>query len=63
MENFELDIKLTVAEANIVLAALGKLSIEVGLGVFQTIKSQAESQVQAASQAVSLAPSAEEAPE
>lgn len=56
MENFELNIKLTVAEANVVLAALGKVSIEAGLGVFQTIKGQAEAQIQSATQAVAMAP-------
>lgn len=48
MENFEIVLKLTVAEVNIVLAGIGKLPIETGISVFQNVKNQAETQIQSA---------------
>lgn len=42
----EVEIKLTVDDVNIVLAALGKLPLEVSVAVFGKIKAQAESQIQ-----------------
>lgn len=63
MENFELNLKLTVAEAQVVLAGLGKLPLESVVSVWQSIKSQAEAQIQAASQAATLAPAEEPASE
>lgn len=44
----ELDIKLTVEDINLVLAALGKLPLEVSVAVFGKIKAQAESQIKPA---------------
>lgn len=63
MENFELNLKLTVAEAQVVLAGLGKLPLESVVSVWQSIKSQAEAQIQAASQAAVLTPAEEPASE
>lgn len=44
----ELDIKLTVEDINLVLAALGKLPLEVSVAVFGKIKAQAEAQIKPA---------------
>jgi hypothetical protein len=59
MENLELTLKLTVAETQIILAGLGKLPLEAGVSVWMAIKSQAEAQIQAAAQAVTMAPAEE----
>ena len=56
MENLELNLKLTVAEVQVILAGLGKLSLEASVSTWMTIKSQAEAQIQAATQAVAMAP-------
>lgn len=48
MDNFELTLKLTVADAQIILAALGKMPMENVLDVWSKIKGQAESQIAAA---------------
>jgi hypothetical protein len=47
MENLELNLKLTVAEVNIILAGLGKLPLETGIAVYERIKIQAQPQIRA----------------
>jgi len=59
MENFEITLKLSLAEANVVLAGIGKLPIEMGLAVLEKIKSQAELQIQAAQANVMPIPDSE----
>jgi len=59
MENFEITLKLSLAEANVVLSGIGKLPIEMGLAVLEKIKSQAELQIQAAQANVMPIPDSE----
>jgi hypothetical protein len=59
MENFEIVLKLSLAEANVILAGIGKLPIEMGLAVLEKIKSQAELQIQAAQANVMPIPDSE----
>lgn len=59
MENLELNFKFTVAEANIIAAGLGKLPLEVGIGVYEKLKAQAEPQLQVAAPVASEAPAFE----
>lgn len=47
MENLELNLKLTVAEVNVILAGLGKLPLETGIAVYERIKIQAQPQIRA----------------
>jgi len=42
----EITLKLTVDEVNVVLAGLGKLPLEVGVAVYESIKAQAQPQLQ-----------------
>lgn len=44
----ELNLKLTLDDVNVVLAALGKLPLEVSVVAFGKIKAQAEAQIQPA---------------
>lgn len=46
MENHELTIKLTIAQCNVVLAALGEMQIKSGVDTFVAIRAQADAQVQ-----------------
>lgn len=46
----KITLELSVEQVNVVLAALAKLPIEVGLGTFNTVQSQAASQVNQAPQ-------------
>lgn len=41
----EITITLTLDELNVLLAGLGKLPLEVSIGVFGKVKAQAESQI------------------
>lgn len=59
MENFEIVLKFSLAEANVILAGIGKLPIEMGLAVLEKIKSQAELQIQAAQANVMPIPDSE----
>lgn len=63
MDNLELNLKLTVAETQVILAALGKLPLETAVSVWMTIKTQAESQIRDASQAIAMAPAEVDQPE
>ena len=51
MDNLELNLKLTLAEVNILLAGLGKLPLEAGIAVYENVKAQAQPQIQAAEDA------------
>lgn len=42
----ELNIKLTVAQVQLILAGLGKLPLENSIDVWQSVKLQAEAQLQ-----------------
>lgn len=48
MDNIELSLKLTVAETNLILQALGELPLKLGVDVFQKIKDQAAPQLASA---------------
>jgi len=52
----KITLNLTVDEVNVVLAGLGKLPLEAGIAVFESIKTQAQPQIQTAP----AAPAAEE---
>lgn len=54
MENLELNLAITVSEAQVILAALGKLPLETSVSVWMKIKNQAEAQIAMANQAVML---------
>ena len=54
MDNLELNLAITVAETQILLAALGKLPLETSVSVWMKVKNQAEVQIAAANQAVML---------
>lgn len=56
MENLEITLKLKVSDAQIILNGLGKLPLETSVNVWMLIKNQAEVQIQAATQAVTMAP-------
>jgi len=62
MENLELNLKLTVAEVNVILAGLGKLPLETGIAVYERIKIQAQPQIQAAASPVVEAAPTDEQP-
>lgn len=61
MENIELNFTLTVAEANGVLGALGKLPYEQAAGLIAKLQQQAAPQIQAAQAAGQLEPAQEAA--
>jgi hypothetical protein len=42
----KITLNLTVDEVNVVLAGLGKLPLEAGIAVFESIKTQAQPQLQ-----------------
>ena len=44
----EIEFKVTLEEANLILSALGKLPIEQGLSVFNKVQAQGQAQVHAA---------------
>ena len=54
MENLEINLAVTVADAQILLNALGKLPLETSVSVWMKVKNQAEVQIAAANQAVML---------
>jgi len=54
MENLEINLAVTVADAQIILNALGKLPLETSVSVWMKIKNQAEMQIATANQAVML---------
>jgi len=54
MENLEITLKVKVADAQIILNALGKLPLETSVHVWMSIKSQAETQIVMANQTVML---------
>ena len=51
MDNLKINLELTVAEVNILMAGLGKLPLEAGITVYEAIKAQAQPQIQAADDA------------
>jgi hypothetical protein len=60
MENLEINLAVTVADAQILLNALGKLPLETSVSVWMKIKNQAEVQIAAANQAITMAPAEEQ---
>lgn len=48
MNEFEVTLKLTIGDVQILLSGLGKLPMESAIDVWGKVKSQAESQLQAA---------------
>jgi len=60
MENLEINLAVTVADAQILLNALGKLPLETSVSVWMKVKNQAEAQIVAANQAVSFVPEEEQ---
>lgn len=51
MENLKINLELTVAEVNVLMAGLGKLPLEAVIIVYESIKAQAQPQIQAAEDA------------
>ena len=51
MDNLKINLELTVAEVNILMAGLGKLPLESSITVYEAIKAQAQPQIKAAENA------------
>jgi len=51
MDNLKLNLELTLAEVNVILAGLGKLPLEAVLTVYENLKAQAQPQIQTAENA------------
>lgn len=54
METLEITLKLKVSDAQVILNGLGKLPLETSVNVWMLIKNQAEVQIAAANQAITM---------
>lgn len=54
MENLEINLKIKVSDAQVILNGLGKLPLETSVNVWMLIKNQAEVQIAAANQAITM---------